>query len=585
MLLELKVKDLGIIEDIDWKLDAGLNVITGETGAGKSLIIDAVELLLTGSASEDVIRHGASEAKIEGVFAISPNESSVPLKNFLAEKGLNTDDDLLIIGCEIRRQKPGIVRVNGHTITKTILRQIGQLLIDIHGQSEHLSLLDKRYHLELLDAFAHNFELREQFRAMATRLREIEEEIKSLESREKEAARQEEFLQYQINEIKKAALREGEDEELDNERRIIAFSEKLKEYSGQVYQALFEGPSSDYSASALARLNEAAQAMKKLVDLDPSLNGQLEILEKTVYGIEEVARDTHAYSEKLCHDPGRLEEIESRLELIRGLKRKYGNSIAEILAYLDKAEGELEGISTSAERRVQLEKEAADLGAEMGQAAFKLSQSRSQAARVLTEDVKKELADLEMSQMLFEVAVRQNSTPDGIKGPDGVSYAYNNEGIDNVEFLVSTNPGEPLKPLARIASTGEISRFTLALKGALSEADNIPVMIFDEVDIGVGGRSGDIIGKKLWTLSRRHQVICVTHLPQIAVYADTHFFVRKSTDNLRTTSTLVNLASDLRLQELAVMIAGPGYTNTALKNAKELLQKAQSWKKECQPAI
>jgi DNA repair protein RecN (Recombination protein N) len=190
-----------------------------------------------------------------------------------------------------------------------------------------------------------------------------------------------------------------------------------------------------------------------------------------------------------------------------------------------------------------------------------------------------------MSQMLFEVAVRQNSTPDGIKGPDGVSYAYNNEGIDNVEFLVSTNPGEPLKPLARIASTGEISRFTLALKGALSEADNIPVMIFDEVDIGVGGRSGDIIGKKLWTLSRRHQVICVTHLPQIAVYADTHFFVRKSTDNLRTTSTLVNLASDLRLQELAVMIAGPGYTNTALKNAKELLQKAQSWKKECQPAI
>jgi DNA repair protein RecN (Recombination protein N) len=579
LLLELRVKDLGIIEDIDWKLNTGLNVITGETGAGKSLVIDAVELLLVGTASEDVIRHGAGEARIEGVFSLSGHRKSSALKTFLAEKGLNEDEDLLVINCEVRKQKAGVVRINGHTVTKTILRHLGRLLVDIHGQSDHLSLLDKEYHLDCLDAYGHTLEARDRFAQNVARLRALEAELSSLEEKEKDKQRQEEFLKYQIEEIRKADLHEGEDEELEQERHIIAFSEKLKEYSSQIYQSLNESSTSHYSASALAALNKALQALKKLVELDKALAPQLDYLEKTVYGVEEVARDIRSYGDKLEHDPQRLEEIESRLELLRNLKRKYGKTIAEILAYREKSGKELEGISLSAERRQELERECPGLKQAMGQMAGQLSQARIEAAGQLALNVRKELQDLEMLGMQFEVSITQSPSPSGIGGPEGTLYAYDENGIDYVEFMAATNPGEPLKPLAKIASTGEISRFTLALKSALSEADNIPVLIFDEIDIGVGGRSGDIIGKKLWNLAQNHQVICVTHLPQIASYADAHYCVHKEVSGSRTTSTLENLDDNLRRKELAVMLAGPGYSKTALKNAGELLQKAEDWKR------
>jgi DNA repair protein RecN (Recombination protein N) len=582
LLREIRVKDFGIIQDIDWKLDEGLNVITGETGAGKSLVIDAVELLFTGTSSDDVIRHGAEEARIEGIITILPDPRFSPIKTFLEEKGLAGDEDTLIINCAVRRQKPGINRINGHTVTKTILRQTGQLLIDIHGQSQHLSLLDKKYHLDYLDAYAHTLELRTNFSAQATRLNEIGAEILSLAAKEKDTLRQEEFLKYQIDEIKLANLRDGEDEELENDRKRISFGEKLKEYSNRIYEALYTSDSAGFSTSALAKLNEALRAMRKLAELDQSLNSQIDYLEKTVYGVEEIARDVQNYSNKLEHDPGRLEEIESRLDLIRNLKRKYGHTIAEIILFCEKAEKDLEGIGLSSERRLQLEKERIELKNKMERSASELSQKRGEAAQRLILDVKKELQDLEMSQMQFGMSLNQIPSPEGICGPDGKTYDFNNEGIDNVEFLISTNPGEPLKPLAKIASTGEISRFTLALKGALSEADNIPVLIFDEIDIGVGGRSGQTIGRKLWALAGHHQVICVTHLPQIAAYSDAHFCVSKETAESRTTSVLDNLNASSRLNELALMLAGPGYSQTALKNASELLRAAEDWKKQKQ---
>jgi DNA repair protein RecN (Recombination protein N) len=319
--------------------------------------------------------------------------------------------------------------------------------------------------------------------------------------------------------------------------------------------------------------------MRKLAELDQALNSQIDYLEKTVYGIEEIARDVQSYSDKLEHEPGRLEEIESRLELLRNLKRKYGHTIGEIIVFRDKAEKELAGIGLSSERRLQLEREQTELKLEMGKSASDLTQKRNQAAQRLILDVKKELQDLEMSQMQFNISLNQIPSSEGICGPDSKTYEFNSDGIDNIEFLVSTNPGEPLKPLAKIASTGEISRFTLALKGALSEADNIPVLIFDEIDIGVGGRSGNTIGRKLWALAGHHQVICVTHLPQIAAYADAHFYVSKETVETRTTSVLENLNASSRLNELALMLAGPGYSQTALKNAAELLRAADDWKK------
>jgi len=575
----MRVKNLGIIEDIDWKLDNGMNVITGETGSGKSLVIDAIELLLSGAASEDVIRYGSNEARVEGVFDISFARPMTIIKSFLTDNGLADDEDILVISCEIRRKKPDIVRINGRTVTKTILRQAGQMIVDIHGQSDHLSLLDKRSHLEFLDAYAHNHDLKHQFSAKVNQLHKIEDEHKALESQAKDNIRQEEFLKYQIDEIRRAKLREGEDEELEKERHIISFSEKLKIYSTQVYQALSESSSERYSTSALVKLSESLQAMRKLVELDSSQSPQLDILENIIYGLEEISRDIHIYNENLENDPARLEEIESRLEIIRNLKRKYGKTIEEILDYLNKSEKELSGISKSSEKQIELAQQAAILRTEMGELAFKLSQSRSQSAQQLMINVKKELQDLEMSQMQFEVTIKQIQSTDGITGPNGISYVFDNNGIDNVEFLVSTNPGEPPKPLVKIASTGEISRFTLALKGALSETDNIPVLVFDEIDIGVGGRSGDIIGKKLCNLSKHHQVICVTHLPQIAAYADAHYYIRKETTGPRITSTLENLDNNLRLRELAIMMSGANCTDAALKSADELLHRAAQWKK------
>jgi DNA repair protein RecN (Recombination protein N) len=580
LLLGLKVKNLGIIESIDWNLSGGLNVITGETGAGKSLVIDAVETLLEGKVDEEVIRHGSDEALIEGVFALPANELVPQLKELLTEKGLKSDDDNLVISCEFRRQGRSVVRINGHAVTRAILRQIGRLLIDIHGQSEHLSLLDRKYHLDFLDAYGHNTDLRYSFSAKVAELSKLEQELKALVEAEKDAARREEFLRFQLDEIRRAELRAGEEEELERERNVLASAEKLKAMSYEAYQALYKEEASHASASApvLDKLNEAVEVMKKLVELDPTLSQQLNYLGETVYGIEEVARDIRSYSERLEHNPERLEEVESRLELIKNLKRKYGQTIADILGYLNKTEKELEGISLSSERQAELEKMRSQLKAEMGRIATELSKARSAAAEKLVTEVKKELQDLNMAQVEFDVYITQEEAEEGIPLPDGRTYAFGSEGVDLVEFIASTNPGEPLKPITKIASTGEISRFTLALKGALSEVDNIPVLIFDEIDIGVGGRSGEIIGKKLWGLARNRQVICVTHLPQIAAFADAHYNVHKHESDTRTVSTLQMLEGESRTKEIAVMLAGPQYTEISLSDARAVMQKAETWK-------
>jgi DNA repair protein RecN (Recombination protein N) len=578
LLSELKVKDLGIIDDMDWKLDAGFNVITGETGAGKSLIIDAIELLLTGSAGEDVIRTGASSARIEGVFTIDGGLRYAALRSFLIDRGLSFDEDTLIICCEIRKGKGVSVRINDHITTKGLLRQVGQLLVDIHGQSQHLSLLDKKYHLDFLDAFAHTITLRTEFAAGVSRLQEISAHIKSLAEQEQDRLRQEDFLKYQIEEIRNARLISGEDGELEKERHLISMSEKIKEYSSQVYQSLDGRDFGGDANSAVPCLIQAQQSLRKLVEMDPSLKPQLEMLEKTVIDLEESARDIRAYGERQGGDPRRMEEIESRWELLKNLKRKYGQSVADILEYLSKAEKELSGLSSSDNQLEQLKQEHVKLKKEIGLLALELSSLRCQAAAGLDGEVYRELNELEMTDMQFQVAIERNTSPDGLSDGSGQTFAYTSDGIDDVQFMVSTNPGEPLKPLARIASTGEISRFTLALKGALSGADNIPVLVFDEIDIGVGGRSGDVLGRKLWSLAQTHQVICVTHLPQIAAYAGSHFGVNKRNIDQRTASTLTQLQDNRRIEELALMLSGPGHTDTALKNAEELLKKANVWK-------
>jgi DNA repair protein RecN (Recombination protein N) len=578
LLLELRVRDIGIIEDINWSLGPGLNVITGETGAGKSLVIDAVEALLGSKPDEEMIRHGADEARIEGVFTLLPDEKLAALREILAERGLAADEDILVVHCELRRQGRSTIRLNGQAVPRGLLQQIGRLLIDVHGQSQHLSLLDRKNHLDFLDAYAHTLEMRQAFSTMAAELNQTEQELRSLAKDEQELARREEYLHYQVDEIGQAELHEGEDEVLEQEQKVLASAEQLKASSYEVYRQLYGDDSSGNPASALDRLHEAVAMMKKLVELDPELKPQLDSLEENLYSLEETTKDIRTYSDRLEHDPARLEEVASRLELIRDLKRKYGQSIAEILNYEKEAAAELEGISHSSERRLKLENTRARLKQEMGQLAARLSEARSKTTTQLKKGVEKELQDLNMPQVEFEVSITQTPDPDGIPYPDGQSYAFSSEGADNVEFLASTNPGEPIKPLARIASTGETSRFMLALKGVLSEADNIPVLVFDEIDIGVGGRSAEVIGKKLWTLARHHQTICVTHLPQITAFADAHYRVNKEVSGDRTVSRLEVLTGDARTEEMAVMLAGPQITETSLKNARELMERAEGWK-------
>ena len=579
MLFELSVKNFGIIEEITWKPTGGLNVITGETGAGKSLVVDAVEALLSGQANEEDIRTDTDEAEIEGLFKLPDTGTAERLKALLIEKDITPEEDSLIFSCVFRRQSRTTPRINRQAVPRALLREIGTFLVDIHGQSGHLSLLDKENHLEFLDSYAHNGKLRQEFADKVSELHRKEQELRELAGKADGFSKQTELLDFQINEIRQAELIDGEDTELETELTVLSSTEKLKATSYEVYSLLSGDDNTMSSSSAIDRLNDALPMLGRMLETDPSLKTRFDRLESAAYELAEIAREVKNYGEGLDYNPEQLEEVQGRLELIRILKRKYGNSIGEILDYQVNAEKELEGLAFSDERIEQLGPEIEQLKIDMGELADEITCERVKAADMLEESVKKELTDLEMAGVEFRVDINRELDEEGLPLPDGNWYRYSNNGIDDVEFMASTNPGEAMKPLAKIASTGEISRFMLALKCALAEADTIPVLVFDEIDIGVGGRSGEVIGRKLWNLSRTHQVTCVTHLPQIAAFADSHFSVTKASAGDRTVSNIRSLSEEDRLYELAEMVSGPDITESALSTARELLQRADRWKK------
>jgi DNA repair protein RecN (Recombination protein N) len=575
VLAEITVKAFGIIEQITWRLSEGFNVITGETGAGKSLVIDAVEALLDGRLSEESIRYGADESRIEAVFFLPENDLTAQLKFLLKDKGIELDEENLVISCEFRRQGRAVLRINGSAVPRSLLRDLGSRLVAVHGQSQHLSLFDNKNHLEYLDSYARLNELKNDFNQKTQVLYRIEQEKEKLVQTEKERGHREEILSYQVDEIRHAKLKDDEDKELEQRRNILAASERLKALAFESYEAL--NGEDIPGASALTHLNESLQALRRLTGIDPLLLPQMKILEEAVSNLQETAREVRSYRDRLEYNPVELEEIENRLELIRSLKKKYGASIQQVNIYLVQTEKELLDISNLTEDITRLEEERSKLRKEMAALAGKLSQQRQAAAGKLANVVQKELSELNMAQVKFDVHLHKTISQSGLLMQDGKCYNFTHDGVDEVEFMVSTNPGEPMKPLAAIASTGEVSRFTLALKVALAEADKTPVLIFDEIDIGIGGRSGEIIGRKLWALARHHQVICVTHLPQIAAFADAHFNVYKEIDGLRTLSFINTLNTESRLKEMALMLGGPQGGDVSLDNAADLLQKAQIW--------
>ena len=516
MLTELRIRDLAIIDRLDLTFAPGFNVLTGETGAGKSIIIDAVNLLLGDRASADVVRAGAERTEVEGVFQLS-RCSERPPGAVLTEHGLEGDHpDLLVLAREVRANGRSVARVNGRGVTTALLGEIGGLLVDVHGQGEHLSLLREREHVGLLDRYAGlNGEVA-QVADLARRVRGVRRELEGLRQDERERARRIDLLAYQVEEIRAANLAPDEAEALEAERRRLANAEQLAELSNEALVRLSGGDMLGEEAGqgalgALDALGTAEQALSRLARLDPGAASLVEQLGEAAALLDDLARELAHYRDGIEFNPHRLAEVEERVHLIHGLQRKYGDTIADVLAYGERAAAELETISHAEERIAGLEAEEAELLAELGRLGAALSAARRAAGERMARAIEAELADLQMAKARFAASISWTPDPSGaVVGADAAAvagqtpgrFSFDSHGLDAVAFLVSANPGEPLKPLAKVASGGETSRLMLALKTVLGRADETPTLIFDEIDQGIGGRVGGTVGRKLWGLTR-----------------------------------------------------------------------------------
>jgi DNA repair protein RecN (Recombination protein N) len=577
MLTELHIENFAIIERLDVQLKPGLVTFTGETGAGKSIIIDAVETILGGRAEAIQVRTGVERASVEGVFRIPPS-SREAIHQILEREELLDDPDYITLGREVRLNGRNVARVNGRSVSAALLRELGEYLVDVHGQSEHLSLLRVGQHLGLLDRYASTMPGSQLPAALNTyrqtyqRLQQVQRELEEIRQAERDAARRADMLTYQIHEIESARLQPGEEERLREERNRLANAEGLTTAAQQALIALDEG--SVESPAATDLLGRVSDAIAALARLDPSQAALSEAAQAIFESVSDLARTLRSYLEGIEFNPRRLDQVEDRLSLIHNLKRKYGDSIGEVLKFAKNAQHQLDQITHSAERMEELENEKKTLLARLGQQGESLSSQRQAAAQTLEEAIEAELNDLQMSGARFKVDFQRQPDPRGGILASGEQVACYPNGLERIEFLIAPNPGEGFKPLAKIASGGETSRLMLALKNVLVQADHIPTLIFDEIDQGIGGRVGTVVGQKLWQLGRQHQVLCISHLPQLAAFGEQHFHVEKLVQDNRTQTRLKLLQGEDRLVELAQMLGG--VSQGTLQSAGELLAKAQN---------
>ncbi|MBN1890160.1 MAG: DNA repair protein RecN [Thermoflexales bacterium] len=586
MLAELTIRDFAIIDELRLSLSPHFNVLTGETGAGKSIIIDAVSLLLGGRAEAVMVRTGAERALTEGVFHLdgSLREAIAPL---LAEHGLEDDEpSVLSLAREVRGNGRAVCRVNGRSVALSILKEIAQNLVDIHGQSEHLSLLRVREHVNLLDRYAGLWEQREQFAGWVGQLRALQSELGALERDERQLAQRADLLKFQVEEIEAARLRPGEDLELEAEQLRLANAEHLAQLAEEAYSLLYEG--SAEAPSVLDGLAQVNRGLTGLAKIDPALSELAKSVEESGYVLDDAARSVRDYREKIEFNPRRLEYVEERLALVKRLKRKYGASIEDVNAFAGQAAAELDQITHRDERIESLRTRERELLDEIGQRGQALSEARRAAAIQLAKQIELELNDLHMAGARLGVSIEWEADESGARAShpstqEAGRYVFDASGLDRVEFLIAPNVGEGLKPLSKVASGGETSRLMLALKTVLSRADRTPTLIFDEIDQGIGGRVGAIVGRKLWGLTQagrqgiNHQVICITHLPQLAAYGEAHFKVEKSVAGERTSTRVSRLKEKARVEELAQMLGASG--EGALRSAQEILAAVQADKK------
>jgi DNA repair protein RecN (Recombination protein N) len=573
VLAELTIRDFAIIDELHIRFRPGLNVLTGETGAGKSIIVDAVSLLLGGRGETDFIRAGCERAILEGVFLLDQGMQET-INPLLEQDGLEGDGvGVLLLARELRREGRNVCRVNGRAVTVKVLSSIGQHLVDIHGQTEHLSLMRVREHIDLLDRYGDLWDLRQEVAGLVEAVRSVRRELAELRRDERSLARRVDLLEHQVREIETARLEIGEEEELLQERNRLANAEELAELAGEVYQALYETVGDQPAAVDLIQL--AVAHLSRLSRLDESTRPLGELAESLSYQLEDLAQTVRDYRDEIEFNPRRLSQVQDRLGIIRNLQRKYGDSVEDILSFGERARQELQSIEHSEERLSELEAEEERLLHEIGRIGSDLSSRRRESSERLGRGIEAQLTELNMARAQFGTDIRWREDADGAY-VDGRRVAFDRTGLDRVEFLVAPNVGEPFKPLVRVASGGETSRLMLALKTVLARADRTPTLIFDEIDAGVGGPVGSVVGQKLWSLTLgdgregwEHQVLCVTHLPQLASYGDWHLHVRKSIVGDRTVTSVESLESQVRVRELAGMLGA--VTEKTRASAKEML--------------
>jgi DNA repair protein RecN (Recombination protein N) len=560
MLTQLTISNFAIISHLDIHFKPGLNILSGETGAGKSIIISAVNLILGGRVHSDLIRTGSDEARVEALFSLPANPL---ISTVLGEMGLPVDGELLIRR-QISREGRNRILINGSIATLQMLSKVGNLLISISGQHEHQLLLKPENHLYLLDDFGGLAEERLRLNTQFSRYQSLLEKRSSLQRQIREMEEKQELERFQRDEIDKADLKEDEDKLLEREKKRLQHAEQLRGIVEGTYQTLYEK-----EGAVLSELSACVKRLSKGVEMDPELESAMDILSSAKVQVEEAALDLRNRQESILMDPHRLEEVEERLQVILKLKRKYGSSLEEINKFRNKLSQKMESLDQYREEAERTNREMKELEAEIVSKASLLSGKRKEAARDFEEAIKSELKLLDMGGTRFEVQFHQDTGSHVAEQESARKMRA--DGCDQVEFILSPNIGEDLKPLSKIASGGELSRIMLAMKTILARTASVETIIFDEVDSGIGGATAEVVGEKLRTLADFNQIICITHLPQIASKGSTHFLVRKRVVDGRTGTVISELNREERVKEIARLLGGKTITQKAIAHAKEIL--------------
>lgn len=565
MLLELHIENLAIIDKLRIDFTEGLNVLTGETGAGKSIIINALNLILGDKATHDVIRSHEEEGLIEALFDISANPQ---VSQWLRDQGIETEDNL-VIKRVLSRKERGRIYLNGQLATKQMASRIGEELLNIYGQHQHQVLRKVENHLDILDEFGGMLSLRAAFQEAYREIKGIEKRLRELRAEQERAERERELWIFQVKEIEAAHLRTGEEEELTRDRNLLKNAQRLMQLAQTCDQVLYSD-----GDSLVERLGKVEQDMEALTELDPSLSQLKGTISSALLQLEEASAELKGYISKIDLDPNRVEEIELRIDEIQRLKRKHkASSVEEILAYKEKIEQALQGVADLGAEIARLERTRKEGGGKILELTRKLSEGRRTAVSQLKREVEDELATLGMQRTTFEVGMKAISPGGDSLEIEGTIIGP--RGGEEIEFLISPNVGEEPRPLSKIASGGELSRIMLAIKKILTKGGVDQTLLFDEVDAGIGGEAAEVVGSKLRDLARYHQILCVTHLPQIAAFGQTHYRVTKGEVSGRTVTSVERLRDEMVVEEIARMLGGKGITDTTRAHAEEMVRKAR----------